>query len=78
VKCVGAETSPGTYLFHLTFPGFGHYYNNQYFTNPNERRIIGPFVHGGDYDPQFIVSQTFTRISYDVPEKYKRQIRRKR
>ena len=78
VKCVGAETSPGIYLFHLYFPKFGHYYNNQYFTNPNERHIIGPFVPNQTYDPQFIVAQTFTRISYDVPEEYKRGLRRKR
>jgi hypothetical protein len=78
VRCVGAETSPGIYLFHLTFPGFGHYYNNQYFTNPNERHIIGPFVHCDQHDPQFIVAQTFTRISYDVPKKYRRELRRKR
>lgn len=71
VTCVGAETRPGIYLFHLHFPKFGHYYNNQYFVNPNERNIIGPFIPGTGHDPQFIVAQTFTRISYDVPEEYR-------
>ncbi|MEM8662546.1 MAG: hypothetical protein AAGF49_00300, partial [Pseudomonadota bacterium] len=46
VGVTGAESTPGTYLFHLTFP-FGNYYNNQYFTTPNERRIIGPYVPAG-------------------------------
>ena len=61
----GVETRPGTYLFHLNFPQ-GDYYNNQYFTGPNERHIIGPFVAAdGGRDFSFVVAQTFTRISYD-------------
>jgi hypothetical protein len=71
VSCVGAETRPGIYLFHLHFPKWGHYYNNQYFVNPNERNIIGPFIPGTQHDQQFIVAQTFTRVSYDVPEEYR-------
>lgn len=43
VRVAGTETRPGVYLFHLMFEE-GHYYNNQYFTDPNERQIIGPFV----------------------------------
>ncbi len=61
----GVETRPGTYLFHLNFPQ-GDYYNNQYFSSPNERHIIGPFLpatSGRDFS--FVVAQTFTRISYD-------------
>ena len=86
ISVVGAETCPGTYLFHLAFPE-GHYYNNQYFTNPNERQIIGPFVatdqQRGSTPAQSsgevtcIVAQTFTRISYDVPAKYKRPSRKR-
>ncbi|WP_170356624.1 hypothetical protein [Ruegeria lacuscaerulensis] len=71
VKVHGVESSPGTYLFHLNFPT-GDYYNNQYFLNPNQRRIIGPFVprdeEGKTNGFQFVVSQTFERISYDVPK----------
>jgi hypothetical protein len=45
----GVETRSGTYLFHLrTRDGagryFADYYNNQYFVNPNERHIIGPYL----------------------------------
>ncbi len=61
----GVETRPGTYLFHLAFPE-GDYYNNQYFSGPNERNIIGPFVAAsGGREFSFVVTQTFTRISYD-------------
>ncbi|MEM8665045.1 MAG: hypothetical protein AAGF49_13110 [Pseudomonadota bacterium] len=67
VGVAGAESTPGTYLFHLTFP-FGNYYNNQYFTTPNERRIIGPYVPAGGVAFSGVVAQTFTRISYDVPD----------
>lgn len=70
---MGAETRPGIYLFHLTFPQ-GHYYNNQYFVSPNERHIIGPFVPaGGGHEFAFVVAQTFTRISYEVPATPKRR-----
>lgn len=61
----GVETRPGTYLFHLQFAQ-GDYYNNQYFQGPNERHIIGPFVaKSAGRDFSFVVSQTFTRVSYD-------------
>ncbi|MEP2031506.1 MAG: hypothetical protein ABJI96_22650 [Paracoccaceae bacterium] len=68
VAVKGVESTPGTYLFHLNFP-HGNYYNNQFFPNPNERHIIGPFVPTGKTDAKYVVSQTFSRISYDVPEK---------
>lgn len=68
VSLQGTETSPGTYIFHLTFPE-GDYYNNQYFSSPNERHIIGPFVPAGkDRAFSMVVAQTFTRVSYDVIE----------
>ena len=71
VKVRGAESTAGIYLFHLHFPT-GDYYNNQYFLNANQRRIIGPFVprgkDGKNRDFQYVVSQTFERISYDVPK----------
>ena len=83
MRVVGTETRPGVYLFHLMFKE-GDYYNNQYFTNPNERHIIGPYIarqerkkggsgsSGGEI--AVVVAQTFTRISYDVPAKYKRSL----
>ncbi len=71
IKVKGAESSPGTYLFHLNFPQ-GDYYNNQFFLNPNQRRIIGPYVprnaDGTNDGFKFVVSQTFERISYEVPK----------
>ncbi|MEM9221339.1 MAG: hypothetical protein AAGB11_02910 [Pseudomonadota bacterium] len=70
VGVTGAESSPGTYLFHLKFP-WGDYYNNQFFENPNERRIIGPYVPKGGTAFSGVVSQTFSRISYDVPDALK-------
>jgi hypothetical protein len=73
VSLQGTATRPGTYLFHLTFPE-GDYYNNQYFSSPNERHIIGPFVPTGDSRAfSMAVAQTFTRISYDVPPAEKRK-----
>lgn len=66
----GVESTPGTYLFDLAL-GAGHYYNNQYFTNPNERHIIGPYVPDGGSGIAVVVAQTFTRISYEVPEHYR-------
>lgn len=66
----GVESRPGTYLFDLSLEG-GHYYNNQYFQNPNERHIIGPFVPNGGTGIGAVVAQTFTRISYDVPDRYR-------
>ncbi len=66
VALEGTETRPGTYIFHLTFPQ-GDYYNNQYFASPNERHIIGPFIPSGKgRKVGMVVSQTFTRVSYDV------------
>ena len=62
----------------------GHYYNNQYFMSPNERHIIGPYVATDGSTPAqpsgevtCIVAQTFTRVSYDVPAKYKRPSRKR-
>jgi hypothetical protein len=76
----GTETAPDVYLFHLTFPT-GHFYNNQYFLGPHERRIIGPYVEPAPStranpdsklapplgEIRAVVAQTFTRISYEVP-----------
>jgi hypothetical protein len=96
IRVQGVESRPGTYLFHLEFPADpdeegsqgGNYYNNQYFTNPNERHIIGPYVpkkigpvlpqEYGDRAPKpsdfnSVIAQTFTRISYaDIPASFKR------
>jgi hypothetical protein len=62
----GTETTPGIYIFHLGFQG-GRYYNNQYFIDPNERHIIGPYIRDGSPQVAFVVAQAFTRVSYDVP-----------
>lgn len=83
IRVQGAESRPGTYLFHLEFPDTphspgGNYYNNQYFANPNERHIIGPFVPNTHKDPKTpasdfssVIAQTFTRISYDqIPHEF--------
>lgn len=66
----GFETTPGTYLFHIRTPK-GCFYNNQFFPNPNERRIIGPLVENGTMNVLLVLSQVFARISYDVPEAYR-------
>ena len=86
IRVQGVESRPGTYLFHLDFPADpddtgsqgGNYYNNQYFANPNERHIIGPYVPNGatalkPSDFNSVISQTFTRISYaDIPTSFYR------
>lgn len=59
----GVESQPGIYLFHLSFP-YGSYYNNQYFMNPNERNIIGPFVPNDSNKFGFVLAQSFTRVNY--------------
>jgi hypothetical protein len=93
----GVETRPDIYLFHLRTKDqngryYADYYNNQYFSGPNERHIIGPYVmaapataaarrefcsprRGTDppaYFPtgavRFVIAQTFTRISYEIPK----------
>ncbi|MEO7084385.1 MAG: hypothetical protein ABI442_12720 [Gemmatimonadaceae bacterium] len=65
----GAETMPGTYLFHLHFMKFGHFYNNQYFVSPNERHIVGPYLPNNSHDIGLLVSQTWVRLSYSVNPK---------
>jgi hypothetical protein len=63
----GTETRPNTYIFMLKFEQqtgkVGRYYINQYFINPNERHIIGPFIWDDDKNIAAVVAQTFTRIS---------------
>jgi len=67
MQVVGTETQPGTYHFQLALPNSkGVYYNNQYFSGPNERHIIGPYVQPPIARPSLIVSQTFARLSYIV------------
>jgi hypothetical protein len=67
----GTQTRPDTYIFVLTFNvngDAGRYYNNQYFSDANERHIIGPYIPDGSASISAVIAQTFTRISYDVPE----------
>lgn len=67
MKVEGTETQPGIYHFMLSLQQEnGVYYNNQYFTNPNLRHIIGPYITPPIHSPKLIISQTFTRITYEV------------
>jgi hypothetical protein len=70
VEVTGTQTRPDVYHFHLKTTD-GNWYNNHYCTSPNERDIMGPFVEK-DGEIEFIVVQSLTRVSYDVPRKYKR------
>jgi hypothetical protein len=74
VKITGTETRPDVYHFHLKDKS-GDWYNNHYLISPNERHILGPFVEKNGKIEE-IVAQTLTRVSYDVPKKYKRKLRR--
>ena len=69
----GTETRPGVYIFHLGFDS-GQYYNNQYFTTANDRHIIGPYVQNGSPQVANVIAQAFTRISYQVPPQFQREI----
>ena len=69
VKVTGTQTRPDVYHFHLKTPD-GNWYNNHYCTSPNERDILGPFVENNG-KIEFIVVQSLTRISYDVPKKFR-------
>jgi hypothetical protein len=72
----GREARPDVYHFHLTVANEGHWYNNHYFLSTNERHIMGPFVPAkGDGEIAYIVTQTLTRISYDIPKEYKRDLK---
>jgi hypothetical protein len=73
----GIQISPDTYVIVLTSESngqVGRYYNNQYFINPNERRVIGPFLVDGSPNISNIIAQAFTRISYDIPGSFQRDI----
>jgi hypothetical protein len=68
---IGAETTPDCYIFHITA---GHYvwFNNQYCGTANERRVIGPQIYKGEV--QHMLSQHLMRVSYEVPDKFKRAL----
>lgn len=71
----GVNSRPDTYLFHLRRKdGAQSWFNNQYFTNANERQIIGPQLDK-DGNIQMVLAQTFSRVSYEVPEKYKHELK---
>jgi hypothetical protein len=74
VKISGTETRPDVYHFHLKDEG-GDWYNNHYLISPNERHVLGPYVEKNG-KIEWIVAQTLTRVSYDVPMKYKRGLHR--
>ena len=69
----GTETRPDVYHFHLKTAD-GDWYNNHHCINPNERHIMGPFVEKNG-KIEWIAAQTLTRISYEVPKKYRCDLR---
>jgi hypothetical protein len=74
VHVFGTEMRPDTYHFHLKFPD-ADWYNVHRFMSENERNVLGPAVaHDGTI--QMVVSQTLTRISYDVPNEYRRELKK--
>lgn len=68
---VGAETTPDCYIFHLTTGDYA-LFNIQYCGTANERRVIGPELYKGEV--QCLLSQNLIRISYDVPDQFKRAL----
>jgi hypothetical protein len=78
VTVTGREARPDVYHFHLKVPE-GHWYNSHYSPTPNARHIMGPLVPAdGDGEIAYIVVQTLSRVSYDIPKAYKRDIQRAR
>jgi hypothetical protein len=73
VKITGTETRPDVYHFHLNTAD-GDWYNNHHCISPNERHIMGPFVEKNG-KIEWIAAQTLTRISYEVPKKYRCELR---
>jgi hypothetical protein len=69
---VGAETTPDVYIFHVSAGGQS-WFNCQYCGTANERRIIGPQMENGNVT--LVISQTFTRISYEVPRRFRRALK---
>jgi hypothetical protein len=80
VTVSGTETRPDVYHFHLNFKSgddAGDWYNSHHYVTDNERHIMGPFVPAGmNRKIQWIVVQTLTRISFDIPEKLVRKLQR--
>jgi hypothetical protein len=71
----GTQTRADVYHFHLQNTSQGtDWYNTHYFTSAEERQIMGPGLLNNKIG--MIVIQTFTRLSYDVPKPYKRELRR--
>jgi hypothetical protein len=68
---VGAETTPDCYIFQITTDD-SVWYNNQYCGTANERRVIGPQLKNGEVE--YLLSQNLIRISYDVPDQFKRAL----
>jgi hypothetical protein len=68
----GAETRPDVYHFHLQLTSGGDWYNSHHCTSPNERHVMGPFVKDGKI--AVVVAQTLTRLSYDVPKEFIRDL----
>lgn len=69
---VGAETTPDCYIFHITAGDYA-WWNNQYCGTANERRVIGPSLFKNEV--QTVISQHLLRISYEVPDKFRRELR---
>jgi hypothetical protein len=71
---VGVETRPDVYHFDGTEKPSGfRWYNSHHFTTENERHIMGPVVNPGGKIGLILV-QIFTRVSYEVEERYHRAL----
>jgi hypothetical protein len=73
VTNIGAETTPDVYIFHVS-AGNTSWYNCQHCGTANERKIIGPQMDQ-DGNVTLVISQTYTRISYDVPDHFRRSLK---
>jgi hypothetical protein len=72
VKNEGAETTPDTYIFHITANKHS-WFNNQHCPTANERRVIGPQIDANGVVEE-LISQHLTRVSYEVPPHFRRAL----
>jgi len=80
VMVTGTETRPDVYHFHLNDKSSddpGDWFNTHHFITENERNIMGPFLPAGrNRNIQWIVVQTLTRISFEIPDSFRRKLQR--
>ena len=69
IDVTGTEIRPGTYHFQLNFktgPRAGNWYNNHYFTGPNERMVLGSFAPAAQPGQvALIAAQALKRVPCD-------------